>query len=62
MGLYATGRDDHLLGERFNRDVVEVLKISDASERLATQGGNGRVGNSLEQFAQVIKSAGIRPQ
>lgn len=59
--------------ERLNREVVKALKMPDVIERLATQGGNELVGNTPEEFAQVIKSdlalyariikaAGIKPQ
>jgi tripartite-type tricarboxylate transporter receptor subunit TctC len=55
------------------REVVEALKKPDVIERLATQGGNELVGNTPEEFAQVIKNdlakyaklvkaAGIQPQ
>lgn len=55
------------------REVAEALKKPDVIERLATQGGNELVGNTPEEFAQVIKSdlakyaklvkaAGIQPQ
>jgi tripartite-type tricarboxylate transporter receptor subunit TctC len=55
------------------REVVEALKKPDVIERLATQGGNELVGNTPEEFAQVIKddlakyaklvkAAGIQPQ
>ncbi len=55
------------------REVVEALKKPDVIERLATQGGNELIGNTPEQFAQVIrddlakyaklvKAAGIHPQ
>lgn len=59
--------------DRLYREVVEALKKPDVIERLATQGGNELVGNTPEQFAQVIrddlakyaklvKAAGIQPQ
>ncbi|MBS1217202.1 MAG: extra-cytoplasmic solute receptor family protein 75 [Proteobacteria bacterium] len=59
--------------ERLNREVVKALKMPDVIDRLATQGGNELVGNTPEQFAQVInsdlalygrivKAAGIQPQ
>ena len=59
--------------ERLNRETVRALKMPDVIERLATQGGNELVGNTPEQFAQVIKNdlalygriikaAGIKPQ
>lgn len=59
--------------ERLHREVVKALKMPDVIERLATQGGNELVGNTPEEFAQVIKNdlalyakivkaAGIKPQ
>jgi tripartite-type tricarboxylate transporter receptor subunit TctC len=42
--------------DRLNREVVKALKLPDVIERLATQGGNELVGNTPEQFAQVIKN------
>lgn len=42
--------------DRLYRGVVKALKMPDVIERLATQGGNELVGNTSEQFAQVIKS------
>lgn len=59
--------------ERLNREVVKALKMPDVIDRLATQGGNELVGNTPEQFAQVIrhdlalyakivKAAGIKPR
>jgi tripartite-type tricarboxylate transporter receptor subunit TctC len=59
--------------ERLNREVVKALKMPDVIERLATQGGNELVGNTPEEFAQVIKNdlalyakivkaAGIKPR
>jgi len=38
------------------REVAKALKMPDVIERLATQGGNELVGNTPEEFAQVIKS------
>jgi tripartite-type tricarboxylate transporter receptor subunit TctC len=38
------------------REVARALKLPDVIERLATQGGNELVGNTPEQFAQVIQS------
>jgi len=37
------------------REVALALKMPDVVERLATQGGNQLVGNTPEEFAQVIK-------
>jgi tripartite-type tricarboxylate transporter receptor subunit TctC len=38
------------------REVARALKMPDVVERLATQGGNQLVGNTPEEFAQVIKN------
>jgi tripartite-type tricarboxylate transporter receptor subunit TctC len=38
------------------REVARTLKMPDVVERLATQGGNQLVGNTPEEFAQVIKN------
>ena len=56
-----------------HREIVEALKKPDVMERLATQGGSELVGNTPEEFAQVIKNdlakysklvkaAGLQPQ
>ncbi len=56
-----------------HREIVEALKKPDVMDRLATQGGSELVGNTPEEFAQVIKNdlakyaklvkaAGIQPQ
>jgi tripartite-type tricarboxylate transporter receptor subunit TctC len=37
------------------REVARALKMPDVVERLATQGGNQLIGNTPEEFAQVIK-------
>lgn len=37
------------------REVARALKMPDVVERLATQGGNQLVGNTPEEFSQVIK-------
>ena len=37
------------------REVAKALRMPDVIERLATQGGNELVGNTPEEFAQVIK-------
>jgi tripartite-type tricarboxylate transporter receptor subunit TctC len=42
--------------DQLYREVVKALKLPDVVERLATQGGNELVGNTPEEFAQVIKS------
>jgi tripartite-type tricarboxylate transporter receptor subunit TctC len=38
------------------REVARALKMPDVVERLATQGGNQLVGNTPEEFAEVIKN------
>jgi len=38
------------------REVAKALKMPDVIERLATQGGNELVGNTPEEFAQVIRN------
>ncbi len=59
--------------DQLHREIVEALKKPDVMERLATQGGSELVGNTPEEFAQVIrndlakysklvKAAGIQPQ
>jgi tripartite-type tricarboxylate transporter receptor subunit TctC len=59
--------------ELLYREVAKALKMPDVIERLATHGGNELIGNTPEEFAQVIKhdlekysklikAAGIQPQ
>ena len=42
--------------ERLYGEVAKALKMPDVIERLATQGGNELVGNTPEEFAQVIRN------
>jgi tripartite-type tricarboxylate transporter receptor subunit TctC len=42
--------------DRLYSEVAKVLKMPDVVERLATQGGNELVGNTPDEFAQVIKN------
>jgi len=42
--------------DQLYREVGKALKMPDVVERLATQGGNELVGNTPEEFAQVIKN------
>jgi tripartite-type tricarboxylate transporter receptor subunit TctC len=42
--------------DQLYREVAKALKLPDVVERLATQGGNQLVGNTPEEFAQVIKN------
>jgi tripartite-type tricarboxylate transporter receptor subunit TctC len=59
--------------DRLYSEVAKALRMPDVIERLATQGGNELVGNTPEEFAQVIKNdlakyaklvraAGIQPR
>ena len=56
QAVVAPAGTPRLVIERLNREVVKALKMPDVIERLATQGGNDLVGNTPEQFAQVIKN------
>jgi tripartite-type tricarboxylate transporter receptor subunit TctC len=73
QAVVAPGGTPKVIVDRLHREVVEALKKPDVIERLATQGGNELVGNTPEEFAQVIrndlakysklvKAAGIQPQ
>jgi tripartite-type tricarboxylate transporter receptor subunit TctC len=42
--------------DQLYREVAKALKMPDVVERLATQGGNELVGNTPEEFAQVIRN------
>ena len=42
--------------DQLYREVAKALKLPDVVERLATQGGNELVGNTPDEFAQVIKN------
>ena len=42
--------------DQLYREVAKALKMPDVVERLATLGGNELVGNTPEEFAQVIKN------
>jgi tripartite-type tricarboxylate transporter receptor subunit TctC len=56
QAVVAPGGTPRAIVDRLNREVVRALKMPDVIDRLATQGGNELVGNTPEQFAQVIKS------
>jgi len=42
--------------DRLYREVAKALRMPDVVERLATQGGSELVGNTPEEFAQVIRN------
>ena len=42
--------------DRLHQEAVKALRLSDVIERLATQGGNDLVGNTPEQFAELIRN------
>jgi tripartite-type tricarboxylate transporter receptor subunit TctC len=42
--------------DQLYREVAKALRMPDVVERLATQGGNELVGNTPEEFAQVIRN------
>jgi tripartite-type tricarboxylate transporter receptor subunit TctC len=56
QAVVAPGGTPRAIIDKLNREVVRALKMPDVIDRLATQGGNELVGNTPEQFAQVIKS------
>lgn len=73
QAVVAPAGTPRLIIERLNREVVKALKMPDVIDRLATQGGNELIGNTPEEFAQVIKqdlalyskivkAAGIKPR
>jgi tripartite-type tricarboxylate transporter receptor subunit TctC len=56
QAVVAPARTPKPIVDLLYREVVEALKKPDVIERLATQGGNELVGNTPEEFAQVIRS------
>jgi tripartite-type tricarboxylate transporter receptor subunit TctC len=56
QAVVAPGGTPKAVVDKLNREVVKALKMPDVIERLATQGGNELVGNTPEEFAQVIKN------
>jgi tripartite-type tricarboxylate transporter receptor subunit TctC len=73
QAVVAPGGTPKAIVDLLYREVAEALKKPDVIERLATQGGNELIGNTPEEFAQVIKNdlakyaklvkaAGIQPQ
>jgi len=73
QAVVAPGGTPKAVVDLLYREVAEALRKPDVIERLATQGGNELVGNTPEEFAQVIKddlaryarlvkAAGIQPR
>jgi tripartite-type tricarboxylate transporter receptor subunit TctC len=73
QAVVAPGGTPKPIVELLYREVAKALKMPDVVERLATQGGNELVGNTPDEFAQVIRNdlakyskliraAGIQPQ
>jgi tripartite-type tricarboxylate transporter receptor subunit TctC len=73
QAVVAPGGTPKAVVDLLYREVAKALKMPDVIERLATHGGNELVGNTPEEFAQVIKNdlakyakliraAGIQPQ
>ena len=56
QAVVAPGGTPKKIVDLLHREVVEVLKKPDVIERLATQGGNELVGNTPEEFAEIIRS------
>ena len=50
------GTDRSRSSTRLYREMAKALRLPDVIERLATQGGNELVGNTPEEFAQVINA------
>lgn len=71
QGVVTTAGSPKIAIDRLYQETVKALKMPDVIERLATQGGNELVGNTPDQYAQlireeiakyakIIKQAGIR--
>jgi len=71
QGVVAPAGTPKVIIDALYREVAQALKKPDVIERLATQGGNELIGNTPEEFAEVIrddlakysklvKAAGIR--
>jgi tripartite-type tricarboxylate transporter receptor subunit TctC len=56
QAVVAPGGTPKAIVDLLYREVAKALKAPDVIERLATQGGNELVGNTPEEFAQVIKN------
>ncbi len=56
QAVVAPGGTPKAIVDLLYREVAKALKMPDVIERLATQGGNELVGNTPEEFAQVIKN------
>ncbi|HEY0663980.1 MAG TPA: tripartite tricarboxylate transporter substrate binding protein, partial [Thiobacillaceae bacterium] len=55
QAVVAPGGTPRPVIDRLHREVVRALKMPDVVDRLATQGGTELVGNTPEEFAQVIR-------
>jgi tripartite-type tricarboxylate transporter receptor subunit TctC len=55
QAVVAPGGTPKKVVDLLHREVVEALKKPDVIERLATQGGNELVGNTPEEFGQIIR-------
>lgn len=56
QGVVAPAGTPKPIVDRLYREVAKVLQMPDVINRLATQGGNELVGNTPEEFAQVIRN------
>lgn len=56
QAVVAPGGTPKAIVDLLYREVAKALKMPDVIERLATVGGNELVGNTPEEFAQVIKN------
>ena len=56
QAVVAPGGTPRKIVDLLHREVVEALKKPDVIERLATQGGNELVGNTPEEFAEIIRN------
>ncbi|MBI2295142.1 MAG: tripartite tricarboxylate transporter substrate binding protein [Betaproteobacteria bacterium] len=56
QAVVAPGGTPKAIVDLLYREVAKALRAPDVIERLATQGGNELVGNTPEEFAQVIKN------
>jgi len=60
QGVITTGGTPKPVVNRLYQETVKALKKPDVIERLATQGGNELVGNTPDQYAQLIKDEVVK--